>query len=113
MRRLALQTPAGERVLLSLYWFFSGYGLRAWRALTALLVVLALTTVLIFFFGFSQKTPTTTITGSTSRAESRRGRSGKRETGPSARGTPGWATRAALLSPVAVLTKRELVQVYH
>ena len=41
LRRNSL--PASfERVLLSLYWLVSGYGLRASRALAALLVVIAI-----------------------------------------------------------------------
>jgi hypothetical protein len=43
MRRLeASRTRAFEWVLLSLYWLVSGYSLRAWRALIALLVVVLL-----------------------------------------------------------------------
>jgi uncharacterized protein YjbI with pentapeptide repeats len=34
------RAAAGEHVLLTLYWFASGYGLRAWRALTNLTVLL-------------------------------------------------------------------------
>jgi hypothetical protein len=56
-------SPWAERRIIDLYWLFSGYALRAWRALAALLVVLGLTTGLIFFFGFPEKAPTTAITG--------------------------------------------------
>ena len=48
MRRLDTATPSSERLVLTLYWLLSGYGLRATRAtraLVALLVLLALGTV--------------------------------------------------------------------
>ncbi len=38
MRRAAPECPRSERILLTLYWLVSGYGLRASRALAALLV---------------------------------------------------------------------------
>ena len=53
MRRRAGTTPAGERLLLVLYWALSGYGLRATRALSALLIVLALATVGFATVGFA------------------------------------------------------------
>jgi uncharacterized protein YjbI with pentapeptide repeats len=40
MRRRAADRWSVERWLLTAYWLVSGYGLRAWRALTALLVVI-------------------------------------------------------------------------
>jgi hypothetical protein len=49
MRRHSPITSAAERIILTLYWLVSGYGLRAWRALTALAVVIGLVGV-----GFSQ-----------------------------------------------------------
>ncbi len=41
-----------EHAILWLYWLISGYGLRAWRAVMAILVVLALFPVLMVAFGF-------------------------------------------------------------
>jgi hypothetical protein len=51
MRRHAATTPAGERAILHLYWAFSGYGLRASRALGALACVIALATLLLIGYG--------------------------------------------------------------
>ena len=53
MRRHASTTPAGERFLLALYWAVSGYGLRATRALSALIIVLALATAGFATIGFA------------------------------------------------------------
>jgi hypothetical protein len=53
MRRLAAPARSVERVLLSAYWAVSGYGLRASRAVAALLVVLALGTVGFATVGFA------------------------------------------------------------
>jgi hypothetical protein len=53
MRRYARTTPTGERVVLALYWALSGYGLRSTRALSALLVVLALATAGFVTVGFA------------------------------------------------------------
>lgn len=53
MRRHARSTPAGERLILTLYWALSGYGLRATRALVALLIVLALGTAGLATVGFA------------------------------------------------------------
>ncbi|AFR51582.1 MULTISPECIES: pentapeptide repeat-containing protein [Gordonia] len=41
MRRLAASPLSVERSLLTLYWLIAGYGLRAWRALATLVVVIA------------------------------------------------------------------------
>ena len=41
MRRLAAKPMSVERWLLTVYWLISGYGLRAWRALAGLVVVIA------------------------------------------------------------------------
>jgi uncharacterized protein YjbI with pentapeptide repeats len=41
MRRLAAKPMSVERWLLSLYWLVAGYGLRAWRALASLALVIA------------------------------------------------------------------------
>jgi hypothetical protein len=53
MRRLAAPTRSVERALLSAYWAVSGYGLRASRAVAALLVVLALGMVGFATVGFA------------------------------------------------------------
>lgn len=47
-----------EHTLLWLYWAVSGYGLRAWRALTALVVVLLGASVILRFTGFPGDTHT-------------------------------------------------------
>jgi len=56
MRRLALRGSGlrnvPERVVLAGYWLISGYGLRAWRALASLLLLLVLSTYLLWRFGF-------------------------------------------------------------
>jgi uncharacterized protein YjbI with pentapeptide repeats len=51
MRRHAPNTPAAERLLLGLYWLTAGYALRASRALTTLVIVLATVTVLLALWG--------------------------------------------------------------
>jgi uncharacterized protein YjbI with pentapeptide repeats len=48
MRRKATTTSAPERFILSLYWLVSGYGLRASRALAALLVTVVLFAALLY-----------------------------------------------------------------
>ena len=53
MRRRASTTPSGEKFLLALYWALSGYGLRATRALSALVIVLALATAGFATIGFA------------------------------------------------------------
>ena len=45
--------PPGERFILTLYWALSGYGLRSTRALSALLIVLALATAEFATVGFA------------------------------------------------------------
>jgi hypothetical protein len=56
MRRHA--TPRSfERVLLSIYWLVSGYGLRGWRALAALGVLVIALGVLFQHFGFKGAHP--------------------------------------------------------
>jgi hypothetical protein len=52
MRRHASTTPAAEKLILTLYWAVSGYGLRGARALWALIISLALSTVAFATFGF-------------------------------------------------------------
>jgi hypothetical protein len=51
MRRKAARIGA-ERLILSLYWFFSGYEMRAWRALVPFIAVVALFAVLFHINGF-------------------------------------------------------------
>jgi hypothetical protein len=47
-RRKSDESLVAERAILTVYWVLSGYGQRAWRALAALLVVIAaVTTVLV------------------------------------------------------------------
>lgn len=53
MRRHARSTPRGERWILALYWALSGYGLRASRALVALVLLLVLTTAGFATVGFN------------------------------------------------------------
>ncbi len=53
MRRRDSASAAGERIVLALYWLVSGYGLRASRALAALLTLLALGTTCFAWFGFA------------------------------------------------------------
>jgi hypothetical protein len=49
--------PSVERAILSAYWLVSGYGLRAWRALTAVLIALTLFALLMVTVGFQQGRP--------------------------------------------------------
>ena len=46
------RVPSGEKAVLSLYWLVSGYGLRASRALVALVVTVAFGALLLDWFGF-------------------------------------------------------------
>jgi hypothetical protein len=57
MRRHDPETPRAERLVLWLYWLLSGYALRAWRALAALVVVVVLAGVVLAFWGFPSATP--------------------------------------------------------
>jgi hypothetical protein len=57
MRRHSRATPAGERLLLAVYWLVSGYGLRAWRALAAFGVVIGLVGVGLSRVGFHHPHP--------------------------------------------------------
>ena len=43
-----------SRIVLTVYWLFSGYGLRAWRSLVALAVVTVLFAAAFHFVGFIQ-----------------------------------------------------------
>ncbi len=53
MRRRDAASATGERTVLALYWLLSGYGLRASRALAALLILLALGATCLALFGFA------------------------------------------------------------
>ncbi len=53
MRRLAASPRSVERLLLTAYWLVSGYGLRASRAVVALLLLLLLATVGFATVGFA------------------------------------------------------------
>jgi uncharacterized protein YjbI with pentapeptide repeats len=57
MRRLASATPWGERVILTLYWLVSGYGLRGLRALAWLMVVVVGLAGLLQAVGFNGGDP--------------------------------------------------------
>lgn len=58
MRRLDGGTPPAERAVLFLYWLFSGYGLRASRALLWLLGVLAVAALLLAATGLAESAAT-------------------------------------------------------
>jgi uncharacterized protein YjbI with pentapeptide repeats len=64
MRRLAPQTPWGERVILALYWLVAGYGLRGLRALACLAAVVVGVAVLFELVGFAQHPSPPTVWGS-------------------------------------------------
>jgi hypothetical protein len=61
MRRHSDDSPRVERLVLWMYWLVSGYGLRAWRALAALAVVIALAGVAFSEFGFHHPHPSLTV----------------------------------------------------
>lgn len=56
MRRAAA-TAVGERVVLTLYWLLSGYGLRAWRSLAALAAVIVVTGSAFAAWGLDEQAP--------------------------------------------------------
>jgi uncharacterized protein YjbI with pentapeptide repeats len=53
MRRLSPTTPRSERFVLTLYWLFSGYGLRASRALLGLVALVGVTTWVLVTHGLA------------------------------------------------------------
>jgi hypothetical protein len=53
MRRKGARRISNERALLTAYWFFSGYGQRASRALVALIVAIGIFSALFHSYGFS------------------------------------------------------------
>jgi uncharacterized protein YjbI with pentapeptide repeats len=57
MRRRDPDSPRAERLVLWAFWLLSGYALRAWRALTALAVVVVLAGILLAFWGFPSGPP--------------------------------------------------------
>ncbi|MFE0251001.1 pentapeptide repeat-containing protein [Streptomyces sp. NPDC059010] len=63
MRRHNKDTPPGERALLHAYWLLSGYGLRASRALWALLCAMGVTVLLLMLFGLPAAPPSARMTG--------------------------------------------------
>lgn len=63
MRRHISDSPRAERLLIWLYWLVAGYGLRAWRALATLLVVLLLATGAVAQFGLPPAEPTQRVVG--------------------------------------------------
>ncbi|MDX2545419.1 pentapeptide repeat-containing protein [Streptomyces sp. WI04-05B] len=63
MRRHDKTRPAAERGLLTLYWAFSGYGLRAMRAFASLLTSLCITSALVMMFGLPSSNPTPQTVG--------------------------------------------------
>ncbi|MFI7407993.1 pentapeptide repeat-containing protein [Streptomyces sp. NPDC049627] len=62
MRRHNKDTPPGERALLHAYWLLSGYGLRASRALWALLCAMGVTVLLLMLYGLPAAPPTSRMT---------------------------------------------------
>jgi uncharacterized protein YjbI with pentapeptide repeats len=52
MRRLDLHTAPAERLLLTLYWLVSGYGLRGSRSFVCLLMIVFASAAGFFFWGF-------------------------------------------------------------
>jgi uncharacterized protein YjbI with pentapeptide repeats len=64
MRRQAVETPWAERVILTLYWLVSGYGLRGLRALLCLVAVIVAMAVLFETVGFAQPPSPATFWGS-------------------------------------------------
>ncbi|MFI8198254.1 pentapeptide repeat-containing protein [Streptomyces sp. NPDC085942] len=58
MRRHAKNLPVSERLIISLYWAISGYGLRASRSILSLVLLTFTTSWLAYSFGFSKNSPT-------------------------------------------------------
>ncbi|WP_240660300.1 pentapeptide repeat-containing protein [Streptomyces sp. WAC 01529] len=63
MRRHADDIPRNERTLLTAYWALSGYGLRAYRALSWLAAAMLLTILLLMGFGLPNNDPKQVATG--------------------------------------------------
>ena len=60
MRRHARTTPVAERAIIWLYWLISGYGLRALRSLTALVILGVIVTTALTGWGLDATAPITT-----------------------------------------------------
>jgi uncharacterized protein YjbI with pentapeptide repeats len=54
-------SAASEYLILSLYWLISGYALRAWRALTTLIVIIVLSAMIFAFVGFESPKSTSFV----------------------------------------------------
>ncbi|MYU36466.1 pentapeptide repeat-containing protein [Streptomyces sp. SID8358] len=63
MRRHDSTRPFGERVVLTVYWALSGYGLRAMRALVWLVVAVAATITVMMLWGLPANEPKPQTTG--------------------------------------------------
>jgi hypothetical protein len=57
MRRHDPNASRAERLVVWLYWLLSGYGLRAWRGLAALIAAVLLAGVVLAFWGFPSGSP--------------------------------------------------------
>jgi uncharacterized protein YjbI with pentapeptide repeats len=60
-RLRAPTTPRAEKAILGAYWALSGFGLRAWRAMAALGILVVLTTVLLVGWGLPADSPVQTV----------------------------------------------------
>lgn len=58
MRRHSKAASRPERIIVTLYWLVSGYGLRASRAITALAAVIATATIIFATIGFAHTSTT-------------------------------------------------------
>ncbi|WP_324269342.1 pentapeptide repeat-containing protein [Saccharopolyspora mangrovi] len=58
MRRTDSATPWPERLILFLYWLVSGYGLRMTRALSCLVVLIAMASTTLYLVGLAPPRPT-------------------------------------------------------
>jgi hypothetical protein len=63
MRRHARTTSAAERAIVWLYWLISGYGLRALRSLTMLVILGAIVTTVLIGWGLASATSAQRLTG--------------------------------------------------
>jgi hypothetical protein len=58
MRRHSKAAPWAERIIVTLYWLISGYGLRASRAITALATAITAATIIFATIGFAHTSTT-------------------------------------------------------
>ncbi|MFE9856910.1 pentapeptide repeat-containing protein [Streptomyces sp. NPDC005780] len=63
MRRIDTLRPPAERLIITAYWAVSGYGLRATRALLALIVAMFSATLLLVSFGLPMEAPLQEVRG--------------------------------------------------